>query len=229
MLCVWYSIITWVGGWHGHPIRNGYRAAGLPENLRKIKWNIWIKVFFVSHNETYVQIFSSVFLKISGRATALRSWRTYLPTVDAHDTDCNSWYSIHQAVMPDRTNSLILYAPCIILQYVYKPTRCTKFLWSDFIFVIRSTCFGLHLSIFRNNLFINCMSYLVCANMSGCCNVVPTTSQWPDVLAHTKYNIQFIKSLFLKMDKYSPKHVGRITKIKSDHKNFVHLVGLYTY
>ena len=24
--------------------------------------------------------------------------------------------------------SLILYAPCIILQYVYKPTRCTKFL-----------------------------------------------------------------------------------------------------
>ena len=27
-----------------------------------------------------------------------------------------------------------LYAPCIILQYVYKPTRCTKFLWLDFIF-----------------------------------------------------------------------------------------------
>ena len=25
--------------------------------------------------------------------------------------------------------SLTLYAPCIILQYVYKPTRCTKFLW----------------------------------------------------------------------------------------------------
>ena len=23
---------------------------------------------------------------------------------------------------------LMLYAPCIILQYVYKPTRCTKFL-----------------------------------------------------------------------------------------------------
>ena len=30
--------------------------------------------------------------------------------------------------------SLKLYAPCIILQYVYKPTRCTKFLWLDFIF-----------------------------------------------------------------------------------------------
>ena len=31
-------------------------------------------------------------------------------------------------------NFLTLYAPCIILQYVYKPTRCTKFLWLDFIF-----------------------------------------------------------------------------------------------
>ena len=31
------------------------------------------------------------------------------------------------------------------------------------------------------------------------------------------------------MDWYSPKHVERIVKIKSNHKNFVHLVGLYTY
>ena len=29
---------------------------------------------------------------------------------------------------------LTLYAPRIILQYVYKPTRRTKFLWLDFIF-----------------------------------------------------------------------------------------------
>ena len=29
---------------------------------------------------------------------------------------------------------LTLYVPCIILQYVYEPTRCTKFLWLDFIF-----------------------------------------------------------------------------------------------
>ena len=27
--------------------------------------------------------------------------------------------------------NLTLYAPCIILQYVYKPTRWTKFLWLD--------------------------------------------------------------------------------------------------
>ena len=31
------------------------------------------------------------------------------------------------------------------------------------------------------------------------------------------------------MDWYSPKHVERILKIKSNHKTFVHLVGLYTY
>ena len=31
------------------------------------------------------------------------------------------------------------------------------------------------------------------------------------------------------MDQYSPKHVERIVKMKSKHKNFVHLVGLYTY
>ena len=30
--------------------------------------------------------------------------------------------------------NLMLHAPCIILQYVYKPTRCTKFLQLDFIF-----------------------------------------------------------------------------------------------
>ena len=29
---------------------------------------------------------------------------------------------------------LILYAPCIILQYEYKPTKCTKFLWLRFIY-----------------------------------------------------------------------------------------------
>jgi hypothetical protein len=31
------------------------------------------------------------------------------------------------------------------------------------------------------------------------------------------------------MDRYSPKHVERTLKIKSNHKNFVLLVGLYTY
>ena len=39
---------------------------------------------------------------------------------------------------------LTLYAPRIILQYVYKTTRCTKFLRLDFIFIKCSTCFGLY-------------------------------------------------------------------------------------
>ena len=43
------------------------------------------------------------------------------------------------------------------------------------------------------------------------------------------YDIQLIKRLLLKIDWYSPKHVERILKVKSNHKNFVHLVGLYTY
>ena len=32
------------------------------------------------------------------------------------------------------SKALILYEPYIILQYVYKPTRCTKFLWLDIVF-----------------------------------------------------------------------------------------------
>ena len=31
------------------------------------------------------------------------------------------------------------------------------------------------------------------------------------------------------MDQYSPKHAERILKTKSNHKNFVYLVGLCTY
>ena len=38
------------------------------------------------------------------------------------------------------------------------------------------------------------------------------------VSAHTKYDVQLIKRLLLKMDRYSPKHVERIFKIKSNHK-----------
>ena len=35
-------------------------------------------------------------------------------------------------------------------------------------FNIRSTCFGLYQSIFRSNLFISCMSYLVYAGSIRC-------------------------------------------------------------
>ena len=49
------------------------------------------------------------------------------------------------------------------------------------------------------------------------------------VLAYTKCDVQLIKRLLLMMDWYSPKHVEHILKIKSNQKNSVHLVGLYTY
>ena len=54
-------------------------------------------------------------------------------------------------------------------------------------------------------------------------------TQQSDISAHTKHDIQLIKRLLVKKDWYSPKHVERTVKIKSNHKNFVHLVGLYTY
>ena len=51
-------------------------------------------------------------------------------------------------------------------------------------------------------------------------------TQQPDLSACTKYNIQAMKKrLLLKMDWYSPKHVERILKIKSNNKKVVHLVG----
>ena len=41
--------------------------------------------------------------------------------------------SLHSVVFSEYVN-LTLCAPCITLQYVYEPTRCTKFLWLHFIF-----------------------------------------------------------------------------------------------
>ena len=110
-------------------------------------------------------------------------------------------------VTSNTETNLTLYPSCIILQYAYKTTRCTKFLWLDFIINIRSTCFGLYQSIIRSN-FISCTSHIPV--YVGICDV------------------QLIK-LLLMMDWYSPKHVERILIIKSNHKNSVHLVGLHTY
>ena len=42
-------------------------------------------------------------------------------------TDCEKQYVVY--FLDDlKSYFLTLYAPCIILQYAYKPTRCTKFL-----------------------------------------------------------------------------------------------------
>ena len=38
----------------------------------------------------------------------------------------------------------VTYVPCIILQYVYEPTRCTNFLWLDFILYYMLYMFLVH-------------------------------------------------------------------------------------
>jgi hypothetical protein len=103
-------------------------------------------------------------------------------------------------------------------------------------FNIRSTCFGLYQSIFRSNLFISSMSYLVCAGVcryhtSDCCVAIAT--QQPDVWyrlipAHTKCDVQLIK--IAPEDGVIQFETSRAyIEIRSNHKKFVHLVGLYAY
>ena len=99
---------------------------------------------------------------------------------------------------------------CIILQYVYKPTRCTNF------FVIR-LYFQYTLYMFRT------VSVHLQEHSSN-------TTARRMVPAFTKYNIQLIKKrMLLKMDWYSPKHVQRVLKIKSNHKKFCATCWLYIY
>ena len=54
-------------------------------------------------------------------------------------------------------------------------------------------------------------------------------TQQPDVSAYTKYDIQLIKVAPDEVLKYSETRRASNGKIKSNHKNFVHLVGSYTY
>ena len=110
------------------------------------------------------------------------------------------------------------------------------FLWLDFIFNIRPTCFGLYQSTFRSNLFISWMSCLLCADTSGFCDAKAT--QQPDVhmYAYNQQDAHFFLWLDLIFSIRST-YFGLIQsetrraymEIKSNHKNFVHLVGLYTY
>ena len=115
--------------------------------------------------------------------------------------------------------SLILYELCIILQYVYKPTRCSKFLWFDFIFQYT-------LYMFRTvSVHLQEQTFYKLYVVFGICRyhtvvVVAIATQQPHVSAYTKYDIQLIKSLLLKMDWYSPKHVERILKNKVEYQEF---------
>ena len=106
---------------------------------------------------------------------------------------------------------------------VYITNKMHKFLWLDFIFNIRSTCYRLYQSIFRSSLFIaECRIWyvwLLCCYSNRTARHIRTYQ-----IGHTA-----IKRLLLKMDWYSPKHAERILKIKSNNKKkIVHLVG-YIY
>ena len=51
------------------------------------------------------------------------------------ETLCSTFFIFkHWTAYEVENMNLTLYAPSIILQYVYEPTRCTKFFWLDFIF-----------------------------------------------------------------------------------------------
>ena len=99
-------------------------------------------------------------------------------------------------------NNLTLCAPCIILQYVYEPTRCTKILVIRLYFPLDVLHVSDYISPSSEATFISCTSHLVYAGIcryhtSGCCVAVAT--QQPDVPAYTKCDVQLIK-LLLKMD-----------------------------
>ena len=68
------------------------------------------------------------------QASHVHTWRSFVGHI--FNTEKTNVYKnvifIHYHVTT--VMNLTLYAPCVILQYVYKPTRCTEFLWLDFIF-----------------------------------------------------------------------------------------------
>ena len=69
-----------------------------------------ILIFYKSYQELYVS---------PGLTFINSTWWLHYVYVSSKQTVTFVLYSI---------NSLTLYAPCIILQHVYKPTRCTEFL-----------------------------------------------------------------------------------------------------
>ena len=72
----------------------------------------------------------------------------------------------------------------IAVQYVHKPTRCTKFLWLDFIFyetlcMFRTILVHLQEQLYKLYIALDISRY----HKSGCCAAIAT--QQPDVPAYT--------------------------------------------
>ena len=74
------------------------------------------------------------------------------------------WFLFCSPAQNNRCVYLTLYAPCIILQYVYEPTRCTEFVLLDFIFPLDALHVSDYISPSSGSTFISCTSHLVYAD-----------------------------------------------------------------
>ena len=91
---------------------------------------------------------------------------------------------------------LTLYAPCIILQYVYEPTRCTKFFVIRLSFLLGALHVSDCISPSSGATFISCTSHLVYADTCVCCVAIAAqqTHVWyRHIPAYTKCDVQFIE------------------------------------
>ena len=97
--------------------------------------------------------------------------------------------------------NLTLYEPCIFLQYVYEPTRCTEFLWLDFIFhymlyVFRTVLVHLQEQLYELYIALGICRYMPVPYVWLLCGYSHTTARRV-VPAYTKYDVQLIKLLLL--------------------------------
>ena len=87
------------------------------------------------------------------------------------------------------------YYTLIILWYVYKPTRCTKFLWLDFIFSLDA----LHVSdynFYKLYIAIGMCRYMPIEYVWLLCGYIHITARRM-VPAYTKCDVQLIKLLLM--------------------------------
>ena len=85
-------------------------------------------------------------------------WRSYRPW-----TNVVCYFDMKHSVFLNMVSvNLTLYSPCIILQYVYKPTRCTKFCDYTLFSITCCTCFGLYQSITRSNFYKLYIAFDIC-------------------------------------------------------------------
>jgi hypothetical protein len=96
-------------------ILNVTHAQGGFNHIFKISWLLHI---FWSFQDALLPV---IYIQVSASALCLFSFCSHLLGTSIGNFRHNI------------STNLKLYAPRIILQYVYKPTRCTKFLWVDFI------------------------------------------------------------------------------------------------